>query len=257
MPMWLRPAAVFAPASIIAVAVALIGCSQLQPMPADPRGRLFARGLDQIDDLYIVEVSNRRLALDAAARLAQLDPKLRVTETPGPHDETDIVLSYGEREVATYPNPPSDDPHVWGGWLGQLEADARQASPTLAADPQDEIDKALFDGIAGGLDRFSRYSTPQAARDQRAARDGFGGIGRIARRRHRPVSYHQNHSRQPGRCRRDPGRRPDRRRQRRADRQPLAERRDPPASRPDLEHGRDQRRQHRQARAAITNCSAP
>jgi len=177
MPMWLRPAAVFAPASIIAVAVALIGCSQLQPMPADPRGRLFARGLDQIDDLYIVEVSNRRLALDAAARLAQLDPKLRVTETPGPHDETDIVLSYGEREVATYPNPPSDDPHVWGGWLGQLETDAKQASPTLAADPQDEIDKALFDGIAGGLDRFSRYSTPQAARDQRAARDGFGGVG--------------------------------------------------------------------------------
>ena len=35
----------------------------------------------------------------------------------------------------------------------------------------------MFDGITSGLDRFSRYSTPQVARDQRASRDGFGGIG--------------------------------------------------------------------------------
>jgi carboxyl-terminal processing protease len=179
MPMWWRPAAVLAPASIIAVALALIGCTELQPMPTDPRGRLFARGLDQIDALYIVKVSNRRLALDAAARLPQLDPQLRVTETPAPHDEIEIALNDGDREVAVYPSPATDDPHVWGGWLGQLEADATQVSPILAAYSQDEIDKALFDGITAGLDRFSRYATPQAARDQRAARDGFGGVGVI------------------------------------------------------------------------------
>ena len=43
--------------------------------------------------------------------------------------------------------------------------------------PEDQIDKTLFDGITAGLDRFSRYSAPDVARDQRAARDGFGGIG--------------------------------------------------------------------------------
>ena len=177
MPMWLRPAAVLA--SAITVALAAVGCSQLQPMPTDPRGRLFARSLDQIDELYIVPVSNRTLALDAAARLSQLDPKIKVEETPGPHDGTEIVLNDGEREVATYPSPATDDPHIWGEWLGALQAEATRASPALAAHSQDEIDKAMFDGIAGGLDRFSRYATPQAARDQRAARDGFGGIGAI------------------------------------------------------------------------------
>ncbi len=146
-------------------------------MPADPAGRLFARGLDQIDELYIVRVSNRILALGAADRLSMLDPKLRLTETPGPQDRTELVLSYGNREISTYPSPSTDDPHGWANLLSRLEADAKRTSPIIAADSQDDIDKAMFDGITSGLDRFSRYSTPQVARDQRAARDGFGGIG--------------------------------------------------------------------------------
>ncbi|HUC12709.1 MAG TPA: S41 family peptidase [Stellaceae bacterium] len=149
----------------------------MQPMPLDPAGRLFASSLDQIDELYVVPVSNRALALDGAARLSRLDPKLQVTEVPGPHDDTEIVLTDGEREIAAYPSPAEDDPHLWGAILGRLETDAKRASPVLAAHPQDEIDKALFDGITSGLDRFSRYNTPEVARDQRAARDGFGGIG--------------------------------------------------------------------------------
>ena len=42
---------------------------------------------------------------------------------------------------------------------------------------RDQIDKALFDGMTGALDRFSRYASPEIARGQRAVRDGFGGIG--------------------------------------------------------------------------------
>lgn len=177
MPMSLRPAAVLAPAGILALIVALAACAGRQPLPIDPTGRLFARGLDEISDLYIVPVSSRRLVLSAAARLARLDPKFSVLETPGPQDRTEIVLSYGAREVAAYPSPSSDDPHLWGGWMGQLVADAKAASPNLAALPQEQIDKALFDGITGALDRFSRYASPAAARDHRAMRDGFGGIG--------------------------------------------------------------------------------
>jgi carboxyl-terminal processing protease len=61
--------------------------------------------------------------------------------------------------------------------IATLIATAKQASPQLAALPQATIEKAVFDGMTGALDRFSRYSAPEAARDQRAARDGFGGIG--------------------------------------------------------------------------------
>ena len=222
----------------------------MQPMPTDPAGRLFARGLDQIDELYIEPVSNRRLALDATARLVKLDPKLHVAETPGPAHGTEIVVNDGEREIADYPSPVTDDPHVWGGWLGALIAAAKQASPIIAAGSQDDVDKAMFDGMTGGLDRFSRYATPQVARDQRAARDGFGGVGMHARNRRRPVPHHHDHPRQPGRPRRNQGRRPDRRGRRGARRQPLAKRRDPAIARPDRKRGRGQRHpsgEHRRA----------
>jgi carboxyl-terminal processing protease len=177
MPMSLRTAIALAPTVILALAVLLASCAQPQPLPTDPAGRLFGRGLDQIAELYIVPVSSRKLALAAAARLSQLDPKFAVLETPGPQEKTELLLDYGGLDVATYPIPSSDDPHLWGGWLGQLLADAKAASPTLAALSQDQIDETLFDGITGALDRFSRYASPEAARDQRAARDGFGGIG--------------------------------------------------------------------------------
>ncbi len=177
MPMSLRPAATLASVGSFVLLLLLGACAQRQPLPADPAGRLFGRGLDDIADLYIVPVSSRTLALAAAARLSSLDPKLAVLETPGPGDRTELALDYDWREIATYPSPSGDDPHIWGEWLGHVLADATAGSPTLAAMPQDQIDKALFDGITGALDRFSRYAAPAAARAQRAARDGFGGIG--------------------------------------------------------------------------------
>ena len=173
---WLRPASALARVGSVVLLVAFAACAERQALPNDPTGRLFARGLDEITDLYIAPVSSRKLVLAGVARLSRLDGKFSVAETPGP-DRTQIVLSYDMREVAVYPVPSDDDPHNWGALIGRLIAAAKAASPTVAALPEAQIDKALFDGITGALDRFSRYSSPEVARDQRAARDGFGGIG--------------------------------------------------------------------------------
>ena len=174
--MSLRPAAVLARASSLVLLVALVGCAERQALPSDPVGRLFARGLDEITDLYISPVSSRQLILAGAARFSRLDDKFSVIEAPGP-SRTQIVLVYGGREAGVYPVPAQDDPHEWGALMGRLVASARAASPTVARMSEDQIDKTLFDGITGALDRFSRYSSPEIARDQRAIRDGFGGIG--------------------------------------------------------------------------------
>ena len=64
-----------------------------------------------------------------------------------------------------------------GRSMGRLVINAKAVSPALAGLSEDQIDKALFDGVTGALDRFSRYAAPEIARDQRAVRDGFGGIG--------------------------------------------------------------------------------
>lgn len=174
--MSLRPAAALARASSFILIFALAACAERQALPNDPTGRLFARGLDEITDLYITPVSSRKLVLAGAARLSKLDDKFSLSETPGP-DRAEIVLAYGGREVAVDATPAHDDPHDWGAELGRLVAAARATSPSVAALSEDQIDKTLFDGITGALDRFSRYSSPEVARDQRAVRDGFGGIG--------------------------------------------------------------------------------
>jgi carboxyl-terminal processing protease len=122
-------------------------------------------------------VSSRKLILSAAARLPWLDDHFSASETRAAGEIDQIVIRYGGMEVGAYPTPPDDDPHAWGELMGRVVADARTVSPVLAAVSADQIDKALFDGITGALDRFSRYAPPEAARDQRAARDGFGGIG--------------------------------------------------------------------------------
>jgi carboxyl-terminal processing protease len=172
----LRPAAAPLRACSLVLLAALAACAERQALPNDPTGRLFARGLDEITDLYIAPVSSRQLVLGGAARLSRLDDRFSISETPGP-DKAYLVLAYAGTEVAAYPIPSQDDPHNWGAVMGQLVASAKAASPSVAALPEDQIDKTLFDGITAGLDRFSRYSSPDVARDQRAARDGFGGIG--------------------------------------------------------------------------------
>ena len=177
MPRSPLPAAALLRTSLVGLAVSLAACAERGPLPADPVGRLFARGLDEISELYITPVSSRKLAFAGVARLSQLDQKISVTEDAGPERGTQIVLNYGAREVAAYSEPSGEDPHAWGGWVGQVIADAKAASPAIAALSEDKIDKAVYDGITGALDRFSRYASPDAAKDQRAARDGFGGIG--------------------------------------------------------------------------------
>jgi carboxyl-terminal processing protease len=172
-----RPAAVLARASSLALALLLAACAEQQALPDDPTGRLFARGLDEISDLYITPVSSRKLVLSGAARLSRLDSNLSVTESLGAGDKSLVVLSYEGKQVATYPTPAENEPRAWGALMGNLITSAKAASPTLAALPEDKIDEVAFNGITNALDRFSRYASPETARDQRASRDGFGGIG--------------------------------------------------------------------------------
>ena len=50
-------------------------------------------------------------------------------------------------------------------------------SPKLAALSPDAAEQAVLHGVTAALDRYSRYASPDVAQEQRAAREGFGGIG--------------------------------------------------------------------------------
>ena len=139
----------------------------------DTTGQLFTRGFDEIADLYIEPTSTRKLALAGTARLARLDDKLVISERPGQL----LAVSYAGRDIAALPMPAEDDTQGWGGLVAHTIEAAKEADPNLAAMPKNAAAKAVFDGMTATLDRFSRYAPPDMALKQRAARDGFGGIG--------------------------------------------------------------------------------
>jgi carboxyl-terminal processing protease len=176
LPPWLRlPAPVLRVVGAIAL-TALAACDGVTTPGAVstgvPTGQLFARGIDEITDLYIQPVSGQKLVLAGARNLTKLDDRLTATL-----DTDQLTLGYAGRQIGVYPVPATISGHDGGEIIAQVITTARLNSTTLATMQEDAIDRAVFDGMTSALDRFSRYAPPEEARDQRAARDGFGGIG--------------------------------------------------------------------------------
>jgi carboxyl-terminal processing protease len=138
----------------------------------DQTGRLFARSYQQVEDLYLDPVPPGAVAASAMQRLSMIDNKLSVIR-----DVDAIELRYGGEPVARHVRPDDSDPYAWGSLTSQILQEAKQVSTEVAGTPEDKLQQTLFEGMIANLDRFSRYSAPESARDQRAARDGFGGIG--------------------------------------------------------------------------------
>jgi carboxyl-terminal processing protease len=170
------PALLSRGASVLAL-VLIAGCGTHDALRGSSTGELFARGIEQITDLYIDPVPSQKLVLAGAKNLKRLDTRLAVSVGSDIRDRDELTLTYDGIVAASYRVPPDIEPGAAGDMVGQLIAVAKKASPRVAALPEEAIDKAVFDGMTGSLDRFSRYASPDEARDQRAARDGFGGIG--------------------------------------------------------------------------------
>jgi carboxyl-terminal processing protease len=158
--------------------IILTGCAGRDQV-APPRagsddGPLFATVLKDINRFYIEPVSMRAVALAGAARLGRLDQKLAVGDSLGAGT---AVISYEDRNREFLPTPSDNDAGAWGAFLETVITRARQTSPRLAALPQEEVEQAVLSGMTASLDRFSRYASPSLAREQRATRDGYGGIG--------------------------------------------------------------------------------
>lgn len=171
-----------ATACLLAVAAPalLAACDGREQSPANSSAateHLFARGIEQISDLYIEPVSNRKLVTVGAMNLSKLDDKLGVVIGGDVRDRDRLALTYQGGEVAAVQLPAEIGGADGGEIIARLIAAAKRASPKVAAMPEEAIDRTVFDGMTGLLDRFSRYASPEEARDQRAARDGFGGIG--------------------------------------------------------------------------------
>jgi carboxyl-terminal processing protease len=175
---WVRLASVVRRLSPLVFATALVACGGGRETETDAdTGHLFARGVEQITDLYIEPISGQKLVTVGAVNLSRLDERLAVSVGGDQRSRDQLTLTHDGIVVASFPVPPEIGATDAGQTVAALIAAAKKASGHVASLSEEAIDKAVFDGMTGALDRFSRYSPPDEAREQRAARDGFGGIG--------------------------------------------------------------------------------
>jgi carboxyl-terminal processing protease len=176
----LRPARAVASAGIVFWLLLLAGCAGTEVSPAAVSSgskNLFAHALHDIKELYVEPASLRQVALSGVAHLARLDDRLNIGDSFGNHFADALTLAYDGRDVTYFAVPADGDWQGWGDLIIRVVATARQVSPRLAAFPQEQIEKSVFHGMMAVLDQFSRYAGPETAGDNRAERDGFGGVG--------------------------------------------------------------------------------
>jgi len=154
---------------------ALLGLALLA-LPAwggAPMSVTLSFGLEEIHDRALLPLSVEALALEGIKGLASLDPAFEAVKTP----EHRLELRYGEKSFASFALPPAEDSL---GWAMLVERAARQAgrkSAAIGRAEADQVMQAIFDSLMTKLDVFSHYAGPAEARERRASRSGFGGIG--------------------------------------------------------------------------------
>ncbi len=155
---------------------ALLGLALLLALPASgnqPLSVTLSFGLEEIHDRALTELTVASLALEGLNGLASLDPAFEVTKTPAHR----LELRYGEQPFASYALPASEDSQGWALLVERATRRAGRKSAAIGHADADRLTEAIFDGVMTKLDIFSHYAGPAEARERRASRSGFGGIG--------------------------------------------------------------------------------
>jgi carboxyl-terminal processing protease len=134
--------------------------------------RFFTAAYDQIFDKYVRAVSLDEIADSGLHNLHKIDASFDIVRAGDK-----IVVSYGDDILANYDRPQRDDGYRWA----QLTVAAIEAGRDRSVALRDADTEALYQNVVEGmlskLDVYSRYSGRDSAREARASRDGFGGIG--------------------------------------------------------------------------------
>lgn len=141
-------------------------------LPGQAR-RVFVTALDQIQERYVRPVDLGELVDNGLANVIKADPAVRARRL------ADAIEIETGTTVARVPLVMASAPLAqhWGvATVGAIEA-ARSQSATLREVSVNDTYKAFFEGAARTLDSYTRYNTPEMAREERAQREGFGGIG--------------------------------------------------------------------------------
>lgn len=174
----LRGLTVRAPSLACVLGLFLIGgCAAEGPRPAAaaaaPIGeQVFSVGFSRIAEIYLNPVDLGQIGTDGLSGLSKLDPAFKVER-----EGAVVRVTVDGTLAGTFPAPAPYDAEGWSQVTAQAIDSGRSLSRTLGEAPADQIVEAVFDAIMADLDSYSRYSGPSRAGQERAQREGFGGIG--------------------------------------------------------------------------------
>lgn len=159
------------------VAFLVVACAaQDSPAPIDQdlslASRLFKIGYQDISEIYIEDIRVSELALAGLDGLTSIDPEMTAARV-----EERVSLSFGGEEAGNFLAPEPRDVRGWAALTAAALRIGRDHSTELGAAKPERLYEVVFDGVLSRLDRFSRYAGYDEAHENRASREGFGGIG--------------------------------------------------------------------------------
>jgi len=178
---WIVPMARHSVAAVLTLVLALGGaCAQTgdRAETASPPTSeavsidVYRVGYRYIRDRYVRAVTVREVALGGFKGLTSLDNKITVAG-PG----ATVTVQQGTRRIAAFPAPHAQDYDGWAQVTASVIQAAASASEPIARAGTDKIQQAILSSALASLDAFSRYVPPADARESRALRNGYGGIG--------------------------------------------------------------------------------
>lgn len=134
--------------------------------------RLFTAGYGTISDRYLEPVSMETLTISGLNGLSSIDPSVTASKS-----SDSIKLVARGQTAGIFTMPSDDDPKSWAALTTNAISSVRAVSPAVHVADDDAIYQAVFDSTLAKLDGFSRYSSPENAREERNRRIGFGGVG--------------------------------------------------------------------------------
>lgn len=129
-------------------------------------------GYRYIRDRYVRPVTVRDVALAGLKGLTALDGQVTIT-APG----ATVTVQHGQRRIAAFPAPHPQDYDAWASVTVSAVQAASGASEAIAKAGTEKIQQSILSSALSSLDGFSRYVAPSDAREGRAMRNGYGGIG--------------------------------------------------------------------------------
>ncbi|WP_162906851.1 S41 family peptidase [Algihabitans albus] len=164
--------------SLAVAGIALGACTtqelRSQPTAYEPSRaeRMFIAGYQDVTAVYIEDVEVDDLALAGLEAVTQIDPELSFDFENGK-----VTVAYDEAVLRSLPAPSPRDSTGWARLTASAIEEGRRLSPALGESRAEDVYEAVFDGMVAELDAYSRYAGREEARENRASRDGFGGIG--------------------------------------------------------------------------------